>query len=135
MNRMKLSDWFEKKYLEWQISNGRISITKFSKVLGISPSYLSQLMSGRNKGISYDLASQLCLFFDDWSLFEILGFDKPSVVDNLTNEFKYRLEKAAEEAERSLKEKNLTGEMPEAEQTIIEIFERFGFKYTDTNIS
>jgi transcriptional regulator with XRE-family HTH domain len=133
MNKL-ISEWLERKYLEYQMHHGRISLRKFSKILEISPGYLSQLMNGTNSKFSYDVARKICEVVDDWELFDLLNYKKPPEADQIPNNFKTRLEKATSETNRVLKERNLTGDMPEAEQVTIEIFERYGFKYTDTQI-
>ena len=117
------------------MNQGRISITGFAKIMDISPSYLSQLMNGINKGMSYEVANKICLKLNDWSLFDLLAYPKPPEANQLPPDFKYRLENATNEVNRIFKERNLPSDTPEAEQIAIEIFERFGFKYTNTNIS
>jgi len=132
----ELSKWFEKKYLEWQLENGKASISEFSELLGFSQSYISQLMNGTRTGMSMKAAQKVCEKLNDWSLYDLLGFkkDNETNLDYLPESFRNRLEAASAEAERVLSERGLTGESPEAEEIVIEIFERFGFKYTDTEI-
>ena len=131
---MTIGKFLEQKYLEYQLSHGRISIRKFAALLEVSPSFLSQLMNGINTGISPEVATRICKVLDNWELFDLLGYKIPPEINQMPPNLKNRLEKATKEVNRVLKERNLTGDMPEAEQVTIEIFERFGFKYTDTQI-
>lgn len=132
----ELSKWFEKKYLEWQLENGKASISEFAKFLGLSQGYASQLMNGTRTGMSMKAAQKVCEKLNDWSLYDLLGYkkDNETNLDYLPESFRNRLEAASAEVERVLSERGLTGESPEAESIVIEIFEHFGFKYTDTEI-
>ena len=54
-----LKDWLDSRYLKWQQENGRISIRKWSKVLGISYSLLNNMMAGNNTGTTMQTAYQI----------------------------------------------------------------------------
>jgi len=64
-----LSAWLERKYLDWQKENGRISMAKWAEVLGIDKVYLNQMMNGRRKSTTMQTAYQIGEQLND---FEIL---------------------------------------------------------------
>lgn len=75
MNTLK--EWLESRYLSWQQENGRISIRKWSKVLGISYSLLNNMMTGNNTGTTMQTAYQIGERLNDFSILELLGYPVP----------------------------------------------------------
>ncbi len=49
MTGSPIADWLEKKYLEWQMVNGRASIRQFAKWLDMSHASVINLMNGKGK--------------------------------------------------------------------------------------
>ena len=47
--KSEFADWLEKKYLSWQIENGRGSIRKWSEGLGINHALIVQYMNDKEK--------------------------------------------------------------------------------------
>jgi len=72
-----LKDWLDSRYLKWQQENGRISIRKWSKVLGISYSLLNNMMAGNNTGTTMQTAYQIGERLNDFSILELLGYPVP----------------------------------------------------------
>ncbi|MAT45334.1 MAG: hypothetical protein CL609_23645 [Anaerolineaceae bacterium] len=138
MENNPVSAWFVNKYLDWQKANETLSsMAEFARYLGVGDKALNTWVNGRNNP-SYKKAVQICEKLNDFSLLEMLGYSIPeserSPLDSLPPDFRLRLEAASAEVERVLEERGLTGESPEAESIVIEIFEHFGFKYTNTEI-
>ena len=49
MEKSRFADWLEKKYLSWQIENGRASIRQFSEWLDINQALVTQWMNDKAK--------------------------------------------------------------------------------------
>ncbi len=49
MDKSRFADWLEKKYLSWQMENGRASIRQFSEWLGINHALVVQWMNDKAK--------------------------------------------------------------------------------------
>lgn len=105
------------------------TLDSFAKHLGIERPLLSHYLNGRNKP-SYKYAVQIARKLKDDYILTILGFKKVGM-DQLPEDFRLRLEDATNEVNSTLGARGLTGEMPEAEKITIEIFEKWGFKYTE----
>jgi len=74
-----LSAWLERKYLDWQKENGRISMAKWAEVLGIDKVYLNQMMNGRRKSTTMQTAYQIGEQLNDFEILSILGYPRPDV--------------------------------------------------------
>ena len=122
-----INKWFERKYLEWQLENGRSSVESFAKYLGISQPYLTQLMTGIRKGMAPNTAYMVARKLGDYTLLDILGLAYP--VDDIPPEIANALKEAQMEIIVALKSQNLDVNTPEAKQLTIGILERHGFKY------
>lgn len=72
-----LKEWLENKYLKWQQENGRISVRKWSKVLGVNYSYLNNLITGDSSSTSMQTAYQIGERLNDFSILELLGYPIP----------------------------------------------------------
>lgn len=72
-----LKEWLENKYLKWQQENGRISVRKWSKVLGVNYSYLNNLITGDNPSTSMQTAYQIGSRLNDFSILDLLGYPMP----------------------------------------------------------
>ncbi len=75
----------------------------------------------------------ICRRLNDYEGMRILGYPVPIDHSAYPEDFRHRLEAAEEEVNKVFAERGLTGEMPEAERITIEIFEKWGFKYTSTD--
>ena len=141
----EVKEWFTNKYLDWEKACGRPkSVTEFSLYLGLKQASGSAYING-TRIPSYKTTLQICEKLNDYSLLDILDFQitesliKSIIVkeddDRTPPDIQYRLNQAKMETNRILKERGITGDMPEAEQITLETYERFGFKYTHTEIS
>lgn len=139
MTPTELGNWFEKQFLLWQLDHGRSTIDDFAKILGVSRSYLSMLMQGERKNMSYERAYEIAQKLNNYEIFDILGYERPELSDlkledalsDFPPEFSERLTGALEEARAAISEKGITRDTPEARLIIIRAFERHGFKLTD----
>ena len=127
------SEWINKKYAEWR-GESRNSVVNFAEYVGVSQQVMSFWLNGRNKKPpSPQSIAKLADKFPD--VYEVVGLPQPpSRLNYLPRTFRRRLERAQAETERIFRERGLTGEMPEAEQVAIEVFEKYGFKYMETKI-
>lgn len=123
------------EYLDWQKRAGeRKTVTEFAQWLEVSESSLSDWMNNKNQPKSAKNIKNLAAKLGD-EIYDILNLPRPlpSISTNhLPPNFRRRLTLATREVDRVLKERGLTGEMPEAETLTIQIFEKYGFKHTDT---
>ena len=130
MNR--LSEWFEKKYLEWQLENGRGSLDEFAKVIKISRGYLSQILNGDKERIGYKSALVISDILNDDSLLEILNYARPEtqedLIDSLPALLRSDLKSALLEIRETFKEREITSSSEEAEALAESILKKHGFK-------
>lgn len=71
-------------------------------------------------------------------VYDVLGLPRPGPGEeadlaHLPPDIRRKIQAATREVNRILEERGLTGSDPEAEKVIIEIFERYGFRYTRTS--
>ena len=124
-----LKNWLESKYLDWQRTNGLISLRKWSNVLGISYSHLMGMISGERTGTTMQTAYQIGNRLNDFSILEILGYPVPdepladlphaerAAILGWLESVKLALD-AVPEAERMLKLKEILDGMPEADTEV-----------------
>jgi len=132
----KVANWLTKKFLEWQLIQGRsVNQAEFAEYLGVVPStYSTWINTDQTPGkhsailISAKLGPEIC---------ELLGMEQPNVLpmDQLPHQVRDRLEAAVYEVNSELGSRGLSGDSPEAEDIVIEIFEKHGFRYTKTTKS
>lgn len=77
MNKGALADYFESHYLKSQIAEGRMTLTAFAAKLKFTRGYLSQLMEGQKESMSYHTALFVSVVLNDFSLLDILEYEKP----------------------------------------------------------
>lgn len=131
MNSVEFTKWINEKFIEWR-GNSRFGVTDFANYVGVSQPLMSRWLNGRSKRMpDSESIAKLADKFPD--VYEAVGLPapKPKFV-YLPRELRRNLERAQEETEHILRERNLTGEDPEAEKIAIEIFEKHGFKYIST---
>lgn len=133
MSKGKLSDWFERAYIHYQVSNGRSSLDRFAEHIGISRGYLSQLMNGTRTTVSKNTAAAISERLDDYSLMDILGYSrpepKPLPFSSLPPDLVKLLEEIDREIGQALMDRGITSYTPEAERIAREILEKHGAKF------
>lgn len=114
----ELANWLEKKFLEWQLRQGkRISLDEFAGYLGFTRAYISMILNGSRKNLTMSAAYQIGERLNDFSILELLGYPVPdaplvgfsdeerSVILGLLENVKTQLEAVpAAEREAKLKE-------------------------------
>ena len=127
------TEWINRKFVEWR-GDSRQGVTDFANYLEINQPLVSKWLNGRSrKGPDTSSVAKLADKFPD--VYEVVGLPQPpSRLNYLPRTFRRRLERAQAETERIFRERGLTGEMPEAEQVAIEVFEKYGFIYMETKI-
>lgn len=122
--------WINEKFFEWRGASRR-GVTDFAEYVGVSQQTMSLWLNGdRGNRLSPQSIAKLAEKFPD--VYEAVGLTGPSRMRYLPSSMRRRLEQAQAQTERCLRERGLTGEDPEAEEIAIRIFERHGFKYTET---
>jgi transcriptional regulator with XRE-family HTH domain len=131
--KSELSKWLEKKYLEWQLENGKASILEFSEYLDMSQSYVSQIMNSTRETIGMKTAVKIADKLQDNSILDILGYSKlPSdsaniPFDSLPPQLQEKLSAALEEIERTLKTRSIQPDSPEGLEISLSVLQKFGF--------
>jgi len=74
---MSLAKWFERKYLEYQLEHGLMTLKDFAKILGISRPYLSLILKGERTTLSKEIALNIARVLNDYSLLDLLGYQRP----------------------------------------------------------
>lgn len=133
MMRSDLSKWMEKKYLEWQLKNGKASILEFSEFLSMSQSYVSQIMNSSRETIGMKTAVKIAEKLQDNSILDILGYSKlpsdpnKSPLNSLPPLLQERLLSALDEIERTLKTRSIQPDSKEGLEISISVLKKFGF--------
>ena len=131
--KKKYARWLTGWFVKLQAANGeRMTVGEFADIIQQKRSMTSHYMNGKYIP-SYMPALKISEQLKDYEGMRILGFPVPNDHDALPGDFRRRLEAAEEEVNRTLEARGLTGEMPEAETVTIEIFEKWGFRYTSTS--
>lgn len=125
-----LKEWLTRQYLKWQQENERISVRKWSKVLGVNYSYLNNLLTGDNPSTSMQTAYQIGERLNDFTILEILGYPVPDApLIGFSDEERAIVLDLLEKVKTEL-----AGLSPEErESKLIEIIASAGFDTTDTD--
>lgn len=130
MAETRLGKWFERKYLEYQLQHGLMTLKDFAELLDISRSYLSLILSGERSEISEHVALNIAEVLDDYSLLNILGYKRPPAT-KLPPGLKASLDAAVDEISRKYTELGITDfSSDEALEIATTILESHGFKHT-----
>ena len=137
MMRSEFSKWMEKKYLEWQLENGKASISEFAEFLQLSQSYVSQIMNSTRATIGLKTAVKIANKLGDESIYAILGYEMPEtqeeLIDSLPAALRSDLKSALREIRETFKERKITSSSEEAEALAESILKKHGFK-TNSNL-
>jgi|SRR3972149_3587728 len=132
---MEFWEWLTLKYTQWRgDSIGRErNITEFAKEIGVRQQTLSSWMQKGGPIPTDDKSIRKLADYFGPEIFNILGVPSGSWgAAYLPANLRRRLERAVRETSQALVDRNLSGDDPAAEQLAITIFERHGFKYTQT---
>jgi len=128
-------EYLTKKYIEWRgdaIGRDKTQL-QWAEEIGVPQPTLARWMQ-KGGPIPTDEKSirKLANYFGP-EIFVILGIDSGSWgTAYLPADLRRRLERAVHETSQALVTRSLSADDPEAEQLAIKIFERHGFKYTQT---
>ena len=95
---MKLEDWLERKYLEWQFHEGRRTLAEFAEYLNIPRPLLSHYMNGRAKP-KLDNIEKLANKLGP-GIYDLMGYQRP---DPSFKEIRQIYDKATEVEKTELK--------------------------------
>ena len=131
MNDMDFSDWINKKFYEWR-GETRKTIEEFADYIGVSQPLMSQWMKKNGKvPKSKKHVDALINKYGIEEVYKIL----PELGDYNPPPSLRRMDLARDKINRIMRERNLTGENPEAEEISIRIMGEYGFKYKTTTES
>jgi len=134
---MDFSDWITNKYIQWPgDKRGNKNQTAYARWLKVPQQVVSDWM--KKGGTIPHKAKYVNLLAVQYpEIYDVLDLPAPKNHDAfsaLPPDFRYRLLQAEKEVNHVLRDRGLTGSDPEAEQITIATFERWGFKYTSTEI-
>ena len=137
MKSMDFSDWITRKYIEWRgdaIGNTR-TITEFAEWIGVSQQLMSGWMKrGGRVPRHQQTISKLAGRFGE-EVYDVLGLERPDVpipLDQLPASVRERLEAAIREINAVFVERDIEADSPEAIRVTIEIMDRYGFSFRET---
>lgn len=129
----EVKKWLTKKFLEWQLAQGRsVNQEEFAEYLGVEPSTYSTWINTDKPPGKYSanlIAAKL-----GQEIYDLLKLERPNTIqlDHLPKPVRDRLTDAVYEVNSELGTRGLSASDPEAEDIVIEIFSKHGFKYTST---
>jgi len=133
---MKFNDCLNKKYVEWRgdaIGHER-SQKEFAEWIGVSNSLLTFWLKPNGKIPKHKATIDKLVTKFGPEVYDWLGLARPDTIplDQLPRTVRDRLTTAVYEVNSELGSRGLSGDSPESEDIVIEIFEKHGFKYTRT---
>ena len=132
---MQFWEYLTKKYIEWRgDAYGRDKTqTQWAGEIGVPQPTLTRWMQKGGPIPTDDKSIRKLANYFGPEIFNILGVSSGSWgAAYLPANLRRRLERAVRETSQALVDRNLSGDDPAAEQLAITIFERHGFKYTQT---
>jgi transcriptional regulator with XRE-family HTH domain len=130
-------DWLNQKFLEWEKAQGRKqSYYAFARYLEVSQSGLGQWMAGSGTPSGEDLLNIANKLGPE--IYDTIGMPRPNAeVQRLTVSFaslppeiRQRLTNAIAESDNTLRVERLRPDSADARKIVIDIFAKWGFKYT-----
>jgi len=131
MQKGKLSEYFERNYLKYQMDHGRMSLTKFSEILGFSKAYLSYLMDGKRNSMAYHTAVYVAKTLQDYEIMEILGYDNDGISEDPLSKLSPGLRKTVSSVMQDCKAKGIALDSPEAEKLLVSAIMEFSKQVND----
>ena len=135
VNKGELADYFESRFLKYQLKNGRISVEDFAGILGFSKAYLSLLMNGRRTTLSFNKAKQVAVALEDYEIMEILGYDNDGISEDPLSKLPPGLRKTLSSVMQDCRSKGIALDSEFAESLFVEAMTEFvkQNKVTDNN--
>lgn len=140
VNKGRLANYFEKGYLKYQLTHGRMSQAKFAGVLNFSKGYLNQLLEGKRTSMTFHAALYVADVLEDDEILEILGYSRPDnsprkiTLDQLSPYLKDRLSRSLEEIQEAISSSGIKPESDEGDTIARSIFEKHGLYVTKSTI-
>ena len=133
---MNFNDYLTQKYVDWRgdaIGRER-SLKDFADWIGISNQLLTYWMRPNGKIPKHKKTIDKLVIKFGPEIYDMLGLTRPDTIplDQLPKQVHDRLTAAVYEVNSELESRGLSGASPEAEDIVIKIFEKHGFKYTHT---
>jgi hypothetical protein len=135
--KMTFSEWITDKYVKWRgnATGHDRTISDFAEWIGVSQPLMSSWMKQNGKIPRSQPTINKLVNRLGFEVYDILGLPRSVENDSISQlppALYSRLSKAAEEIANELARRGLNTDSPEAEQIVITIFEKHGFKYTTT---
>ena len=140
VNKGKLANYFERGYLNYQLSHGRMSQAAFARVLNLSKGYMNQLLEGKRTSMTFHAALYVADMLEDDEILEILGYSRPDnsprkiTLDQLSPYLKDRLSRSLEEIQEAILSSGINPESDEGDTIARSIFEKHGLYVTKSTI-
>jgi transcriptional regulator with XRE-family HTH domain len=131
-----LGKWLETKMLQWELQQGgRRNLEDFATFLGLSRSYLSEILNGSKPQISRKAALKIAQRLGDFEIMDICGYSRPDPADLLADfppELRDPLLSALSEARSELVKRGTEEASPADEEIIRQAFAKYGVQITFT---
>lgn len=140
VNKGRLANYFEKGYLKYQLTHGRMSQAKFASVLNLSKGYLNQLLEGKRTSMTFHAALFAADVLEDDEILEILGYTRPEssprkiTLNQLSPDLQERLSRSLEEIQYAISSSGIEPESEEGDTIARSIFEKHGLYVTKRTI-
>jgi len=133
---MEFNDWINQKYREFRgdaIGHERTQ-KEFAEWIGVSSSLLTYWRKKNGKKPKQKNTIDKLIKRFGPEVYDVLGLTQTDTIplDQLPRAVRDRLTTAVYEVNLELGSRGLSGDSPESEDIVIEIFEKHGFKYTRT---
>ncbi|OGC95326.1 MAG: hypothetical protein A2W25_05260 [candidate division Zixibacteria bacterium RBG_16_53_22] len=136
---MDFHDWLNKKFLKWRGDSIGLEGSKanFARWLGISPQSLDEYLNKNGQIPKHKKTIDKLVNRFGPEVYQVLGIEPPDILSfsHLPPEMRARLEAALSETKSELSLHGISEFDPEAEDVVIRIFSKHGFKYTRTTKS
>jgi len=132
----RFSDWLTEKYTAWDKAQGSTqTYAKYATYLCVDVNVVVNIMLGKTLPNAGDLMA--IAVKEGMEAYDILGKERPeegvlgifSTLGSMPTDFRMRMSYAIYEAEKAVKDQNISAESDESKKVYIDAFERWGFHY------
>lgn len=132
----RFSDWLNEKYIAWEKAQGTTqTYMKFASYLCVDPNVIINIMLEKALPDAGDLMAIAAM--EGMVAYDMMGKDRPeddvvevfSLLGPMPTDFRMRMAFAIHEAEKEMKQKNISSGSEESKQIYIRAFDRWGFHY------
>lgn len=112
--------------------NEDVTVKEVAEMCGVTPSYLSLLMSEKRVAVKFNKAKQIAEALNDYKIMEILGYDQNGVSTNPFSEFSPEIKDLLEGTLSKVKSMGFRPDSPEGQAVFIEAMREFSNKHNSS---